>query len=75
MEIEVFMTPFWNLSYDMSYPRWVYKIDSAGWSMSYRNTTLDKLGDILQVLMHLIILYNPLLISLFRMLELGHMFG
>ena len=69
------MTPFWNLSYDMSYPRWVYKIDSAGWGMSYRNTTLDKLGDILQVIMHLIILYNPLLISLFRMLELGHMFG
>lgn len=39
------MTPFWNLSYDMSYPRWVYKIDSAGWSINYRNTALDELGD------------------------------
>lgn len=53
MEIGVFMTPFWNTNYDIAYPTWVYKIDSTGWSISYRNTALDKLGDILQVLMHL----------------------
>ena len=48
LEIGVFMTPFWNTNYDIAYPTWVYKIESTGWCISYRNTTLDKLGDILR---------------------------
>lgn len=69
------MTPFWNTNYDIAYPSWVYKIDSAGWSIGWLYSTQNKLGDILQVLMLLTIFYSPLLISLSRMLELDHIFG
>ena len=75
MEIEVFMTPHWAVNYDPSYPYWVNKIDTVGSGIGWLYSVRDKLGDILQVLMHLTIFYSPLLISLFRMLELGHIFG
>ena len=75
MENEVFMTPHWAVNYDISYPQWVNKIDTVGCGIGWLYSIRDKLGDILQVLMHLTIFYSPSLISLSRMLELGHIFG
>lgn len=45
LEIEVFMTPYWAVNYDSSYPYWVNKIDTVGSGIGWLYSVRDELGD------------------------------